>query len=100
MNLLIWLVAAAALLLAGCPATEPVRPDLTTGVKTVTVTKAVPVPCVRAEDVPPEVVTAMPAPDADIARKAAGASADVRALADQNKQLRALLIQCTEEPKP
>ena len=86
------LVVAA---LAGC-AQNQTKPDLTTGVKTITVEKAVPVTCVDINDIPPEFVSAMPTADADVARKAAGASADVRWLASHYKEARALLEQCAE----
>lgn len=92
-------VVLLALLLAGC-ATVPTI--LTTEVRTVEVVKPVPVSCIKAADIPPKTQTAMPPPEADVGAKAAGASADVRQLENENAQLRAALLACSTlgDPKP
>jgi hypothetical protein len=91
-------VAAFAAALAGCAAVGP-KP-VAVEVHTVAAPTAVPVPCVAASDIPPRTATAMPEPQADLARKAAGASVDAHNLVAENEQLRALLIQCSSGGKP
>ena len=83
---------------AGC-ADVPPKP-VAVQVRTVEVPKAVPVPCVAAEDIPAKTPTAMPDPKADAARLAAGASADLHNLVAENDKLRALLISCTKDVTP
>lgn len=82
----------ALLLLAGCATVEP--PKLLTEIQIMRIEVPVPVPCVV--NIPPRPATALPLPDADIARKAAGASADVRALNQHADQLEAALRACAQ----
>lgn len=84
----------AACVVAGC-ATEPQRP-VVAEIRTVEVRVPIPVPCVASDKIPERPRTALPEASADIARKAAGASAEVRALDQQNKELRALLLACAK----
>ena len=89
------------MLLLGCQTAQKV-PEITTNVKTVVVTKMVPVPCIEEDEIPSEYVSQMPEPSTDVAKKSAGASLDVRKLMERDKKMRALLIKCTtlpEEPK-
>ena len=79
------------LALAGCATTSPL-PDLTSGVRTVTVDRIVKVPCVVA--VPDEPVTAMPIPGPFTAPLAAGARLDVEAQDRYIQALRAALMAC------
>lgn len=83
------------LLLAGCA--TPDRPKLATEVVTLPPMQVpVPIPC--AVGIPTRPPTALPPPTADIARKAAGASADVRALNQHADQLEAALLACGAKP--
>lgn len=99
--LLAWIswVLLMVVVLSGC---STLPETLTTEVRTVEVVKPVTVACIKAADIPPPTATAMPEPEADVARKAAGASADVRNLANENAQLRAALAACASigETKP
>lgn len=89
------LSVALAVVLAGC-ATDKVKPQLVERVRTVTVTKTVPVPCVEASEIPSESQTAFPPQPADSARNASAASADYMSLFDENQKLRAILVKCTK----
>lgn len=98
------LVAITVLIIAGCE-TQQKRPELVTGVRTVTVQKLVPVPCVDLQDIPPKFISSMPPPGPPPAGKskvgvnAEGASADVHVLKAQHEAMRVLLMKCTEPLK-
>jgi hypothetical protein len=92
-------LGAIVLALSGC-ATTP-RPPVAVQVKTVEVVKAVPVPCVTPEEIPPRAAKVSPDPaKSDLARKVAGLYVDFKNLFNENEQLRALLVQCTQGGKP
>lgn len=80
---------------AAC-STSPAMPDLTSGIKTVTVERPVVVSCIKEADIPAPPATAMPDPSADVKRLAAGASADLRTETEYAARLRAALIACSE----
>jgi len=97
------------MIIAGCAALQQARndaPNLTTGVKTVEVTKSIPVSCVDEKDIPPQFISSMPlvgpAPSgkSKVAANASGASADVRTLKREHEAMRILLMKCLEAPKP
>lgn len=80
---------------AAC-STEPATPDLTAGVRTVTVERPVMVTCIREADIPAPPATAMPDPSADVKRLAAGASIDLRQEIEYAARLRAALVACSQ----
>lgn len=86
-------IVAISVLLAAC-AQEP--PKLLTEIKSLEVRVPIPTPCVSLASLPERPTTALPDPTADIARKAAGASAEVRALEQYAKELRAALEACAK----
>lgn len=94
------LVVLVVVLLALVGCADVAQKPVAVQVKTVEVPKAVPVPCVAPEDIPPRTPTAMPDASADAARLAAGAAADVHNLVAENDKLRALLISCTMKGTP
>lgn len=87
------------LALAGC-SSNPTQPELTTGVRTVTVDRPVMLRCIKMADIPPSPMTAMPDPAANIKPLAAGAALDVQAQAVYIEQLRAALIACATAEVP
>lgn len=91
----------AALALAGCDATQPVRPSITTDVRTVEVPPVVIVAaCASAADVPEAFVSSMPVIDgADPKRRAAGADADLSWIVPRYDKARQKLIECSQQPK-
>lgn len=89
------LVVVLILLLFGCAADPP---RLVGEVRTVEVRVPVAVPCVVS--VPNKPASVMPLPDADVARKAAGLSADARALSQHADELSAALRACAAGGKP
>ena len=91
----IWFVFFFLLLMMGC-ASEP--PKLVSEVRTIRVEVPVPVPC--AVEVPDKPKSVAPPPDADIVRKAAGVSADARALSQYADELTAALKACAAGGKP
>lgn len=85
-------VSIAMLIVSGC-ASDPAK--VVTEERTTIVRVPTPVPCqVEIPKCPP---SAMPSPDSDVARKAAGASADVRALRQCTNALTAALRACTAD---
>jgi hypothetical protein len=90
-------ILAVSLALCGCQ-TAPERPVIGSAPST-TVTVPLPVSCVDAAQIPPVRPSAIPAKGADVARLAAGASADVRQLRVDNATMRALLMACAGAPK-
>lgn len=95
MLFLMALLVGCLIALTGCMH-EPIRAPLVTAVKPIEVPVPLPTPCIKASDIPERPSTAMPDPQADIARKAAGASAEVRALDQYAKELRAALVACSK----
>ena len=89
-----------SLWIAGCAGNPPAPPDLTAGIKTVTVDHAVATPCVKPADVPECPATTMPDPNSDIRQLAAGASADLRLQVQCAEKLRAMLIACATGDRP
>jgi hypothetical protein len=98
--------AALALALSVLAATCETRPEqsvVTATAPSTTVETPIAVACIRPEDIPELPPSAMPDKSADVARKAAGASADLRDLRTKFLQMRALLIGCaamTKEHQP
>ena len=94
-------ILLVVMLLAGCATVPPGRvipPGVE--VRTVEVPKIVPVPCIKAEEIPPPTPTAMPAPDADDVRLLAGAYVDLHNVVQENDDLRKLLTQCASGIPP
>lgn len=86
-------------LLAACAAAPPAPSVITSSAPSTTVQTPVAVSCVDPADIPLEHPTAIPARGADVARLAAGASADVRQLRADNAKLRAMLLACATTTK-
>lgn len=83
------------LLLAGCASTPP---QVVTAERTQIVRVPTPIPC--QVQIPERPKSALPEPTADVARKAAGASADVRALRIHSDALEAALRACAAGGTP
>lgn len=89
--------ALAVVALAGC---ATVAPEPRVAFESAPAT-SVPIPvvatCVDVAQIPPERSSSIPARGADVARLAAGASADVRQLRLDNAKLRAMLLACASK---
>ncbi len=94
MHVIISVLLVAAFVVVGCAGQEQRPPrELVTQVQTGEVKVPVPVPCLKAADVPTLPGTALRR-DGDLRQLAAGAAADVYALADYARIADALLRSC------